>query len=193
MADYLKATKLRPGQLVLIDNKLYRVHSVEHRTPGKGKAHMQAKLRDIVSGTMTDKRFNSDEKIERASLEYVSMEFLYENGENLVFMNTETYEQVELSDDVVGDLKGYLLANAIVKIELYDGKPVGIEPAKNVVLKVEETPPAIKGATAQAQLKPATTETGLIVNVPSFIATGDLIKVSTETGDYVSRANSYDE
>lgn len=193
MAGIVKATRLRSGNLVLIDGDLYRVHSVEHRTPGKGNACMQTKLRNLATGNMIDKRFNSDDKVEKASLDTAQMEFLYEDETGFIFMDTNSYEQITLNQEMIGDDKGYLLSNTKVKVEFYDGKPVGLELPLTVVLRVEETEPFVKRATASAQVKPATMETGLRVTIPGFVESGDLVKINTETGDYVSRVNSYDE
>ena len=193
MAGILKATKLRAGNLVIMDGELFRVYSTDHRTPGKGNACIKAKLRSLSSGNMTEKRFNSDDKIERAILESIKMEYLYEDGDFFVFMNTENYEQVNIDNELVGDNKFFILPNSEVNIEFHDGKPVGITLPMNVILKVEETPPFVKKATASAQIKPATLETGYKINVPGFVESGDLIKINTETTEYVARANSYDD
>ncbi|MFH1223262.1 MAG: elongation factor P [Pseudomonadota bacterium] len=193
MGHMMRVTALRTGNLVIVDGDIYRVHAVEHRTPGKGNACMQTKLRSIKTGNLIDKRFLSNEKVERAELDNIKMEFLYKDDTGYIFMNTENYEQLHLSEDVIGEGVGFLLPNTQVQVEFYDNKPVGIEFKLNVVLKVVDTEPFMKRATASAQTKPATLETGLKIIVPGFVAVGELVKVNTETTEYVSRADSYDE
>ncbi|MEI6093055.1 MAG: elongation factor P [bacterium] len=193
MADMIKVTLLRSGNLIIMDGELYHVQAVEHRTPGKGNACMQTKLRNLKSGNTMDKRFLSNEKVEKAQLDNISMEFLYKEEHGYVFMNTENYEQVHLDEETIGEGIGYLLPNTKVQVEFYDGKAVGIEFPQTVVLKVMETEPFMKRATASAQVKPAILETGLKVIIPGFVAAGELVRVNTETGEYVERASSYDE
>ena len=189
----IKAIRLRSGNIILIDGKLFRVHSVEHRTPGKGASCIQTKLRNLSTGNMIDKRFNPDERVEKATLDSSAMEYLYSDETGFVFMNMETYEQISLDAELIGDGREYLLPNTSVQVDFYDGTPVGVEFPRTVVLKVVDTEPSIKKATASALVKPAILETGLKVTVPGFVSTGELIKVNTETGEYVSRANSYDD
>ena len=193
MADMIKVTRLRAGNLIIMDGELYIVQAVEHRTPGKGNACMQTKIRNLKTGNTMDKRFLSDEKVEKAQLDCVSMEFLYKEDHGYVFMNTENYEQVHLDVETIGEGIGYLLPNTKVQVDFYEGKPVGLEFPQNVILKVIETEPFMKRATASAQVKPAILETGLKVIIPGFVAVGELIKVNTETGEYVERASSYDD
>ena len=193
MADMIKVTRLRAGNLIIMDGELYIVQAVEHRTPGKGNACMQTKIRNLKTGNTMDKRFLSDEKVEKAQLDCVSMEFLYKEDHGYVFMNTENYEQVHLDADTIGEGIGYLLPNTKVQVDFYEGKPVGLEFPQNVILKVVETEPFMKRATASAQVKPAILETGLKVIIPGFVGVGELIKVNTETGEYVERASSYDD
>jgi elongation factor P len=193
MSGIVKATKLRPGNLIVLEGDLYRVHSVEHRTPGKGNACMQTKLRNVANGNMVDKRFLSDVKVEKANLDSVEMEFLYHDEDNFIFMNTSNYEQVSLSNDVIGDNKYFILPNTVVKVDYYNNSPVGIELPMTVVLKVTETEPYIKRATASSTTKPAVLETGYKVVIPGFIEVDELIKVNTETGEYLTRASAYDD
>jgi elongation factor P len=134
-----------------------------------------------------DFKFRAEEDVERATLDERTMQFLYREGDLYHFMNTETYEQIHLSREVLGDNALYLLPDAVISVEFYEEDPVGIELPVTVDLKIADTVPGIKGATASAQIKPATLETGLVVNVPSFINTGDVIRISTETGEYLSR------
>lgn len=193
MADMIRVTRLRSGNLIVLDGELYRVETVEHRTPGKGNSCMQTKIRNLKSGNISDKRFLSNENVEKAQLDVHKMEFLYKEDNGYVFMNLESYEQIHLSEEVIGEGVGFLLPNTTVMVEFYDDKPVGVEFATNVVLKVVSTDPFVKKATASAQTKPAILETGLRVIVPGFVSEGELIKVNTETLEYVSRAESYDD
>ena len=136
---------------------------------------------------MIDHKFRSEDDVERASLDEHEMQFLYRDGDMFHFMNTATYEQVHLSLEVLGDSALYLLPESLINVEFYETEPVGIHLPLTVDLKVTDTVPGIKGATASAQVKPATLETGLVVNVPSFVNTGDVIRINTETGEYLSR------
>jgi elongation factor P len=144
-------------------------------------------MRDIRSNRLLDHKFRSEDDVERAVLDEHQMQFLYRDGDIYYFMNTENYEQVHLSNEVLGDSALYLLPESVISVEFYETEPVGIHLPQTVDLKISDTVPGIKGATASAQVKPATTETGLVVTVPSFINTGDVIRVNTETGEYLSR------
>jgi elongation factor P len=148
---------------------------------------MQAKMRDLRTGRIVDHKFRAEEDVERAILEEHEMQFLYKDGDSYHFMNTETYEQIHLSSEELGDAVGYLLPETKINVEFYDEKPMGVNLPVTVDLKVTETVPGIKGATAAAQVKPATCETGLVVIVPAFVNEGDMIRISTETGEYLSR------
>jgi len=161
---------------------------VEHRTPGNLRAFIQAKLRNIRTGAMFEHRFRSGDPIDRINVDEVAMEYLYQDGDSYHFMNTESYEQIFLSKDVLGDAVDYLTANLQIKVEFYDGKPVGIELPQTVELTVVETEPGLKSATASSVTKPAKTETGLVVQVPPFINEGEKIRVDTAEGAYLSRA-----
>jgi elongation factor P len=183
----LQATRLRKGMLIKVEQNLLRILEIHHITPGNKRGHVLAKMRDIRSGRLMDNKFRAEDDVERATLDEHEMQFLYRDGDLFYFMNMETYEQVHLSAEVLGDNALYLLPEAIIKVEFYDVEPVGIELPLTVDLKVTETVPGIKGATASAQIKPATLETGLVVNVPSFINEGDVVRVNTETGEYLGR------
>jgi len=192
MAEMLRVTKLRIGNLIIMDGDLYRVHSVDHRTPGKGNACMQTKLRSVKNGNLIDKRFLSDEKVEKAELDNTEMEYLYHDGTGYVFMNTSTYEQIHLSEDAIGEGIGFLLPNTKVKVDFYNSEPVGVEFPQSVVLRIVDTEPCVKRATASGQNKPAVLETGLKITVPSYLTVDELIRVNTETVEYVERADKYD-
>lgn len=182
------ATQLRSGQTIKHENELYRVMEVTHITPGNKRGIVQSKLRNLRTGLQTENRFRSEDKIERATLDQQEMEFLYEDGGQYHFMNTETYEQVALTKDDLGDFTGFLTPNVRVQVELWEEKPVGVALPKTVDLEVVDVPPAMKTATVTQVLKPATLETGLVVQVPNFIENGERIRVDTSTGDYLSRA-----
>ena len=184
----IPATQMRPGMIIKHNNDLHLVFSVEHRTPGNLRAFIQAKLRNIRTGAMFEHRFRSGDPIERINVDEIAMEFLYQDGDDFYFMNTETYEQTHLKRDVLGDAVDYLTPNLQIKVEFYDGKAVGIELPQTVELTVIETEPGLKSATASSVTKPAKTETGLVVQVPPFINEGEKIKVDTAEGVYLSRA-----
>ena len=184
----IQATRLRKGMLIKHEGGLFRVLDLHHITPGNKRAHIQAKMRDIRTTRLTDYKFRAEEDIERAVLDEHKMQFLYRDGDLFHFMNTESYEQIHLTRDVLGDNAYYLLPEATIDVEFYESEPMGIHVPLTVDLKVVETTPGIKGATASAQVKPAKLETGLVVTVPAFVKEGDVIRISTETGEYMSRA-----
>jgi len=184
----IPATQLRPGMIIKHKDDLHSVFSVEHRTPGNLRAFIQAKLRNLRTGAMFVERFRSPDPIDKVNVDEVSMEFLYSDGDDYYFMNTENYEQTHLTRDTLGDAVDYLTANLQIKVEFFDGKAVGIELPQTVELKVIETEPGLKSATASSVTKPAKTETGLVVQVPPFINEGEVIKVDTAEGMYLSRA-----
>jgi elongation factor P len=173
--------------LIKYDNNLCRILELQHITPGNKRGHVLCKMRDIRSGRLMDNKFRAEDDVERATLDEHEMQFLYKDGDVFHFMNTESYEQTHLTQEVLGDSALYLLPDALIKVEFYETEPVGIELPLTVDLKVADTSPGIKGATASAQIKPATMQTGLVVNVPSFVNTGDVIRINTETGEYLGR------
>jgi elongation factor P len=174
--------------LIKFEGALCRILELHHITPGNKRGHVQCRMRDIRTNRLSDYKFRSEDDVERATLDEHQMQFLYRDGDLFNFMNTETFEQIHLSLEVLGDSALYLLPDAVINVEFYEAEPVGIHLPQLVDLKVTDTVPGIKGATASAQIKPATLETGLVVNVPSFISTGDVVRVNTETGEYQSRA-----
>ncbi|MFN8545654.1 MAG: elongation factor P [Candidatus Binatia bacterium] len=184
----IPATQLRAGMIIQHQNDLWRVMTVVHVTPGNWRGMVQTKLRNLRAGTQTEHRFRSEDKVDRVSFEQHEMEYLYEADGFYHFMNTETYDQIGLDPDQLGDAVHYLLPNAKIEVEFYEGKPMGVSLPKTVDLKVTDTTPGLKTATVTNVLKPATTETGLVVQVPNFIDIGDLIRVDTESGSYLSRA-----
>ena len=184
----IPATQLRPGMIIKHNNDLHSVFSVEHRTPGNLRAFIQAKLRNLRTGAMFEHRFRSPDPIDKIVVDEIDMEFLYSDGDDFYFMNTESYEQTHLKRDTLGDAVEYLTPNLQIKVEFYDNKPVGIELPQTVELTVVETEPGLKSATASSVTKPAKLETGLVVQVPPFINEGEKIRVGTAEGAYLSRA-----
>ncbi|HEX4003126.1 MAG TPA: elongation factor P [Candidatus Acidoferrales bacterium] len=183
----MKATLLRAGMIIKHEGDLFAVYSVDHRTPGNKRAAMQTKMRNLRTGSMIDYRFRAEDSIEKVTVDEEDFEYLYSDGEGHHFMNTENYEQMALQNDLVGDAKDYLIANMPVKIEYYDGKPIGVLLPDTVDLTVVETEPSIQKATASAVMKPAKLETGLVINVPPFVGTGDKVRVDTSEGRYMQR------
>ena len=184
----VSATQMRPGMVIKFNNELYSIFSVNHRTPGNLRGFVQVKMRSLRSGSMTEHRFSSEDKVEKALLEEQEMQYLYDDGEYYYFMNTENYEQMHLMKDLLGDATQYLIPQLMVKVEFYEGKPMSVELPATVDLMVVETEPGMKGATVSNVTKPAKLETGLVVQVPSFITEGEKIRVNTAEGTYQERA-----
>jgi elongation factor P len=186
----ISATQIRKGAVIKLNGELFTVLAMDHVTPGKGRAFVQTKLRSLRSGRLLDHRFRSNDSVEKAVVTTVEMNYLYGSGDEYHFMNNETYEQIAISKETLGDALSYLVPNHIVKVEVHEGQAVGIELPGTVELKVVDTEPGIKGASAQAQSKPATLETGLVVQVPYFINKDEVIRVDTFEGKYVERVKS---
>jgi elongation factor P len=184
----LSATQLRPGMVVKFNNELYSVFSMSHRTPGNLRGFVQVRMRSLRSGSMMEHRFSSEDKVEKAIMDEQEMEFLYDDGEYYYFMNTDNYEQMHLTKDLLGDAVNYLIPQLKVAVEFYEGKPMSVELPASVDLMVVETEPGLKGATVSNVTKPAKMETGLIVQVPAFITEGEKIRVNTSEGTYQERA-----
>jgi elongation factor P len=184
----LPATRLRKGMLIKIDSDLFRALEVQHVTPGNLRGFVRVKMRNIRSGVLADNRFRSEDTVERAVLDEREMQYLYQDGDDYYFMDTATFDQIHITSEALGDSVNYLKPEMTIQVEFYGTEPVGIELPQTVDLKVTDTVPGIKGATASNQIKPATLETGVVVNVPPFINTGDVVRVNTETGEYLSRA-----
>ena len=183
----VQATRLRKGNLVQIDQNLLRVIDITHLTPGKGHGCVQARFRNIRTHSLYDHKFRSEDSVQIAILDSRKMQFLYVDGDSYHFMDTETFDQSHLTSETLGDSVNYLLPESVIVVEFYDEEAIGVELPLTVDLQVEDTAPAIKGATASAQLKPARLETGLVVQVPPFVANGDRIRVNTDTGEYQGR------
>jgi elongation factor P len=184
----VQATRLKKGMLIKINEDLFRVFDLQHVTPGNLRGFVRVKLRNIRNGTMSDQKLRSEDSLERATLDEREMQYLYQDGDAYHFMDTSSFEQVHITGEALGDSVSYLKPEMTIQVEFYGAEPVGIELPQTVDLRVTDTVPGIKGATASAQVKPATLETGLVVQVPPFVNPGDLIRVNTETGEYLSRA-----
>ena len=187
MAFSIQATRLRKGMLIKVGQNLFRILELHHLTPGNKRAHIQVRLRNIRTGTLADEKFRAEEDIERAHLDEREMQYMYNDGDHYYFMDTSTYDQIQISAEAMGDSKDYLVAEMLIRVEFYEEEPVGIELPATVDLVVKDTVPGIKGATANAQTKPATLETGHVVTVPAFVEVGTVVRVNTETGEYLSR------
>ena len=184
----IQATRVKKGMLVKMGEDLFRILDFQHVTPGNLRGFVRVKLRNIRNGTLADQKLRSEDMIERATLDEREMQYLYKDGDDYYFMDTTSYEQVHISSEALGDSVSYLKAEMTILVEFYGTEPVGIELPPTVDLKVMDTVPGIKGATASNQVKPATLETGLVVQVPPFVNTGDVVRVSTDSGEYLSRA-----
>ena len=184
----ISANDLRKGVTFVYDNDVYQVVDFQHVKPGKGAAFVRAKIRSVMNGGAKDVTFNPNEKFENAIISTKEMQYLYNDGQLYYFMDPESFEQIGIEEESVRDAIIYVRENDTVLIKFYQGKPFSIDPPNFVELKVEKTEPGIKGDTATNVTKPATVETGAVINVPIFINEGDVIKIDTRTGDYLSRA-----
>ena len=182
------ATQLRPGMVIKFNNDLYSVFSMTHCTPGNLRGFVQVKMRNLRSGSQTEHRFSSEDRVDRIALDEREMEYLYDDGEFFYFMDTETFEQMSLPKELLGDAVDYLISQLKVNVEFYEGKPISVELPATVDLTVAETEPGLKGATVSNVTKAAKMETGLMVQVPPFINPGEKIRISTAGGTYQERA-----
>lgn len=185
----ISANDIRLGGLIEHQGNLWRVLKKGHVKPGKGGAFVQCELKDIINGTKLNERFRSTDKVEKPHVEPRKMQYLYAEGQDHIFMDTENYEQLTLSADDIADQAGYLLPNTDVQINFYEETPIGVDLPSNVVLEVKDTESVVKGQTAASGGKPAILETGIRITVPTFVNIGEKIKVNTDTGEYVERAN----
>lgn len=181
---------LRPGLVIVYNGELCTVLESTHRTPGNLRAFYQVKLRKIRDGKLLENRFRSGETIEDVRVDRKEMQYLYRDGENMVFMDTETYEQLPVHDDVIGDAAGFLKESGEATISFVEGDIVQVEIPVHVNLVVSETEPGVKGDTASSATKPATLESGATINVPLFINEGDEVRVDTRTGSYMDRVKN---
>ena len=184
----MKASQMQKGQTVKIDGKLYAIIDYQHVKLGKGGAVYQTKLKSLADGSIQNVRLRSEETVEEAFLDKGTYEYLYSSGSEHVLMDTQSYEQITLDNEAFGDGAKFIKPNTQLQVSMYQGRPIIVELPNTVDLKVTQTPPEIKGATATNQNKPAILETGLVIQVPAFIKTGDIIRVDTRSGEYVTRA-----
>ena len=184
----IAATQIRRGMVLKLDNELYSVMTVQHITPGNWRGMVQTKMRNLRSGKQTERRFRSEESVDRISLESHELEYLYKEGTDYYFMNTENYEQITFSEETLGDNIYYLIPNIKVEAQFHEERPISIELPTTVDLLVTETEPSVRSATVTNVTKAATLETGLIVQVPQFVNQGERIRIDTTEGKYMQRA-----
>jgi len=183
----IQATQLRPGMIVEYNKDLYRIMTITHITPGNWRGMVQTKLRNVKTGSQTENRFRSEDRVERVILTPSKMQFLYQDGDDFHFMNTENYEQITIPKELIEDVVGFLTPNLEVEVEFYETTPLNVTPPKTITLKVIAADPGLKTAAVTNTLKNATVETGMVVQVPHFVNEGDTITLNTETGEYLSR------
>ena len=186
--NMISVNDLKTGLTLQLDNGLWSVVEFLHVKPGKGAAFVRSKLKNVETGQVVEKTFRAGEKVAKAMLDRREMQYLYKEGKEYVMMDNETYEQLQLTEDQIGDGIKYLKENMIVQVLMHDGRIIGVDLPAHVILEVTDTPPSEKGNTAQGGTKPATLETGAVVNVPFFISNGDKIRVDTRTNEYLDRA-----
>lgn len=184
----MTATQIRVRDVLVLDGELYTVLKVDHITPGKGNAVVQTDLRSVATGLKTNRRFRSVEAVERAQLSTAEMQYLYKDGNDYVFMDSATYEQVHLPADLLGDRVYYLKENTPIAVTFYDDKPIGLQLPAKMICEVVECEPYIKTATKSAITKPATLDNGLTIKVPGYLEAGQKVWVDTETNEYIERA-----
>lgn len=183
----ISAGDFRNGITLEIEGNVYQIMEFQHVKPGKGAAFVRTKIKNIMSGGVVERTFRPTEKFPAARIDRVEMQYLYSDGDLFHFMNTETYDQVALNEDAIGDALKFVKENEMVKVCSYNGNVFSVEPPLFVELEITDTEPGFKGDTAQGATKPATVETGAQVNVPLFVDQGDKIKIDTRTGEYLSR------
>jgi len=184
----IKATQLRKGMIIKYNGELHVVTDYQHITPGKGVACMQSKMKNLITGKNAENRFMSNESIEKVSLDAREMEYLYNDGDNYVFMDMENYEQINIGENFLGEKVSFLIPNTRVNVQFYESKAINVELPASVDVVVVETAPHMKGATATSSYKPAKVETGASVMVPPFVESGEKIRINPNTGEYMERA-----
>ncbi|MBM7597990.1 elongation factor P [Virgibacillus halotolerans] len=184
----ISVNDFKTGLTIEVDNSIWQVLEFQHVKPGKGAAFVRSKLRNLRSGNIQEKTFRGGEKVNRAHIDHKNMQYLYASGDTHAFMDTETYEQLEMQTSQIEHELNFILENSEVSVIMYGGEILGVDLPNNVELEVSETEPGIKGDTASGGSKPATLETGLTVQVPFFINKGDKLVINTSDGKYVSRA-----
>ena len=183
----ISVNDLKTGLTLELDNGLWSVVEFLHVKPGKGAAFVRSKLKNVETGQVVEKTFRAGEKVAKATLDRREMQYLYKEGADFVMMDNETYDQLHLTEDQIGDGLKYLKENMNVQVLMHDSRIIGVDIPAHVELEVVDTPPAEKGNTAQGGTKPAKTETGAVVNVPFFVNNGDIIRVDTRTNEYLDR------
>lgn len=184
----MNATQVRKGMVILRDGTPHRVLEFRHRTPGKGPAFVRVLLRNLETGSSYEHRYASGDSVERAVLDAQDMEFLYRDGDLYHFMNTTTYEQTALNEEVLGNYRNFIKEGQQIQVQFYGEAAIAVEPPTSVELEIVETEPELKGATASNSPKPATLESGAVIQVPPFIKKGDIVRVGTAEGKYLERA-----
>jgi elongation factor P len=184
----ISTNDFKTGLTIELEGDVYQVIDFQHVKPGKGAAFVRSKLRNVRTGAVVDKNFNAGEKVPKARIEHRDVQFLYNDGKDFNFMDMETYDQIAMSAEQLGDAVKYLKENMIIKVLTFQGKSIGVDLPNFVELEVVETSPSISGATASGGSKPATLETGAVVQVPFFINVGDKLQIDTRTGNYIKRA-----
>ena len=184
----ISTNDMRPGQTLELDGSLYTITNYQHVKPGKGHAFVKTKLKNVKTGATVDRTFRADEKVSLAVLDKREMQYLYADDAGLVFMDSESYEQVHVDPDLLGDARKFLKDGTVCIVPTFEGRPVGAELPVTMVLEIVDTEPGLKGDRVSGALKPATLETGAVVQVPLFIEKGESIKVDTRIGEYISRA-----
>ncbi|KAF0506195.1 elongation factor P [Pediococcus pentosaceus] len=184
----ISTSDFKNGLTIEFDDNIWRIVEFQHVKPGKGSAFVRTKLKNLRNGAVQEKTFRAGEKMEQANIETKRMQYLYNDGANYVFMDNNTYEQVEIPNERLEKEKNYLVENMEVSIAFFGTETLGVEVPKNITLKVTATEPGIKGNTASGGSKPATMETGLVVQVPFFVNEGDALNINTQDGTYISRA-----
>ncbi|MFH2036756.1 MAG: elongation factor P [Candidatus Zixiibacteriota bacterium] len=185
----ISAGDLRKGKKLMIEGSPYFVVDFMHVKMGRGRPHVKAKMKNILTGQVIEKSFLTTESFDEPDLRTEKMQFLYAQGNEYVFMHSETFEQVTILEEVLGDTRWYLIENDEYAVAVYEGNPIGLELPASVVMTVTESDPGIKGDTVSNVMKPAKIETGLSLKVPMFVKEGDKIKIDTRTGEYIERAN----
>jgi elongation factor P len=184
----IPATQIRRGMVIVFEGEPCRVIEFRHHTPGNLRAMVQAKLKNLRTGSSFEHRFRAADSIDPASMETHDLEFLYQGGDTYHFMNTENYDQLEMDEEMLGDNAQWMQPGMKIQAEYYDGRPVGIKMPNSLVLEVVDTAPVMRTATKTASTKPAKLENGVTINVPEFVGTGDKVKVNPSTGEYQERA-----
>ncbi len=180
---------LKNGMVLNLDGQLWSVIWFQHHKPGKGGAVMRTKLKNVASGAVVERTFRADEKVDQAVVDKREMSYLYHDGTHYVFMDSQTYDQLSVEEDEIGDNKNWLTEGQVATLSLYEGRPVAVELPASVELKIEHTDPGVKGDRVSGAMKPATLSTGVTVQVPLFIESGETVRVDTRTGEYITRVS----